>query len=209
MINKIQFLSFVHLSKIETIAKFILALKHFVSMALFGISLISYYIYLRLIFDILQFEILSLMSWIFFLVWTRFLQATQSVKIWSNLKFQKSSTEKIGGQLALRNSSKTQLISVRKSEILLIDHQLISFSFCSDEWSWFHLWNGTFATTARSLPGVPGGVHQRPLHVLRLRGCLSGGSLPGAPCTPSPPWRPPPAAIKVEFVKKWAENNAK
>ena len=81
MINKIQFLSFVHLSKIETFANFISALKHFVSMALFGILLISYYIYLHLIFDILQFEILSLMSWIFFLVWTEFLQATQAVKI--------------------------------------------------------------------------------------------------------------------------------
>ena len=38
-------------------------------------------IYLHLIFDILQFEISSLMNWIFFLVWTGFLQATQAVKI--------------------------------------------------------------------------------------------------------------------------------
>ena len=37
----------------------------------------SLLIYLHLIFDILQFEISSLMNWIFFQVWTGFLQATQ------------------------------------------------------------------------------------------------------------------------------------
>ena len=36
---------------------------------------------LQLVFDILKFEILSLMNWIFFQVWTRFLQTTQAVKI--------------------------------------------------------------------------------------------------------------------------------
>ena len=38
-------------------------------------------IYLHLIFDILQFEISSLMNWIIFLVWTGLLQATQAVNI--------------------------------------------------------------------------------------------------------------------------------
>ena len=38
-------------------------------------------IYLHLIFDIFEFEISSLMNWIFFHVWTGFLQATQAVKI--------------------------------------------------------------------------------------------------------------------------------
>ena len=47
-------------------------------------------IYLHLIFDILQFEISSLMNWIFFLVWTGFLQATQAVKI--QFKLGKKST---------------------------------------------------------------------------------------------------------------------
>ena len=41
----------------------------------------SSFIYLHLIFDILEFEISSLMNWIFFLGWTGFLQATQTVKI--------------------------------------------------------------------------------------------------------------------------------
>ena len=38
-------------------------------------------IYLHLIFDIFYFEISCLRNWIFFLVWTGFLQATQAVKI--------------------------------------------------------------------------------------------------------------------------------
>ena len=38
-------------------------------------------IYLHLIFDILKFEISSLINWIFFQVWTGFMQATQTVKI--------------------------------------------------------------------------------------------------------------------------------
>ena len=38
-------------------------------------------IYLHLIFDTIQFEILTLMNWIFFLVWTGVLQATQALKI--------------------------------------------------------------------------------------------------------------------------------
>ena len=57
------------------------------------------------IFYILQFEISSLMNWIFFLVWTGFLQAAQAVKIKikvhirkksssSNLKFQTGEFQK-------------------------------------------------------------------------------------------------------------------
>ena len=38
-------------------------------------------IYLHLIFDIFEFEISSLMNWIFFWVWTGFLNPTQAVKI--------------------------------------------------------------------------------------------------------------------------------
>ena len=60
-------------------------------------------IYLHLIFDIFKFEISSLMNWIFFQVWTGFLQATQAVKIKfklgknissSNWKFQTGEFEK-------------------------------------------------------------------------------------------------------------------
>ena len=50
----------------------------------------SLLIYLHLIFDILQFEISSLMNWIFFIVWNGLLQTTQAVKI--QFKLGKKST---------------------------------------------------------------------------------------------------------------------
>ena len=51
-------------------------------------------IYLQLIFNIIEFDISSLMNWIFFQVWNGFLQATQAVKIQFIWKFQTKECQK-------------------------------------------------------------------------------------------------------------------
>ena len=82
-------------------------------------------IYLHLIFEILQFEISSLMNWIFFLVWTGFLKATQAVKIqfklgkksnWSNSKFKTGECQKSSADRYCRGLDQFMCLKLSRSD---------------------------------------------------------------------------------------------